>query len=356
MSRTEYSVSDIEAMLRGGTFRPSENLQIRLQAAFTRPAVIPLFHRSAMVAAIAVALIALVFVGVVVALSTKEKAAKVIYGVGAVYEAGLVHPINETQQIGDIAITIDWAYADWNQILVGYTTEGKANENERIEVNTVSAVLPNGDAVEGGPTAGYSEESVDSSVAAFKTPQELRELDTVNVQLVLRGQYVQYRTLFEVPADQAAPIETIIRGGEDFSFNLSIPMTRGRIIEVGKMVEARGYQVSLEQLVIAPSMTTAGLCFEVPNPIHYHDWIPIATLKTGINSYSGAGGQYQIGETHSCQRIEIGESVPLDRNRYIFRVDELVGFTYHGGEIVTTDMPPDKQWQIKGPWVFVLED
>ncbi|HEX9926707.1 MAG TPA: hypothetical protein VGD99_28935, partial [Anaerolineae bacterium] len=59
---------------------------------------------------------------------------------------------------------------------------------------------------------------------------------------------------------------------------------------------------------------------------------------------------------HSCQRIRIAESVPLDRNRYIFRVDELVGFAYHGSEIITTDMLPIKQWRINGPWVFVLED
>jgi hypothetical protein len=47
--------------------------------------------------------------------------------------------------------------------------------------------------------------------------------------------------------------------------------------------------------------------------------------------------------------------VPLDRDRYVFRVDELAGFEFAAGEIVTTDMLPEEEWRIKGPWVFILK-
>jgi len=103
-------------------------------------------------------------------------------------------------------------------------------------------------------------------------------------------------------------------------------------------------------------MTTARLCFEVPDPVHFRQWVSSVTLTAGSKGYSGAGDGYQAGEVYSCQRVEIQESVPLDRDRYVFRVDELIGFEFGAGEMVTTDMLPEDEWRVRGPWVFSLRD
>ena len=369
MSRDQYSVSDVEEMLQGGAFLPSEDLQIRVRSALRK--TVPAFPvpRFAWMAGLTVLVAALVLTGIVIALSPKEKAANVVYGISAVYKAGLVHPINETQQVGDISLTVDWVYADWNQILVGYTAQGRADEDAHVSAGIVSARLAGGTALEGDALAGYGEMGVNSSVAAFDMPEEVRYRETIDLQLVLRAAYEQYQTPTGtdptdeaqnpspsgVPSVQLEPFTIVTTDLGEASFELSIPVTPGRVIEVGQTVETKGYAVTLEQVIIAPSMTTARLCFEVPDPVRFRQWFSFVTLKAGLKGYSGAGDDYQVGEPFSCQRVEIQDSVPLDRNRYVFRVDELAGFEFHSGDIVTTDMLPEEQWRIEGPWVFTLD-
>jgi len=368
MSRDRYNVSDVEEVLQGGTFRPSDDLQIRVRYALRRPPTAFPVPRYAWMAGLTVLIAALVLTGIVIALSPKEKVASVVYGIGAVYEAGLVHPIDETRQVGDISLTVDWVYADWNQILVGYTAQGRADEGAHVSAGVVSASLAGGTPLEEGVTAGYGELGTDSSVAAFDMPEDVRDRQTIDVQLVLRAAYEQYPTPSGtdpteeaqdpspsgISSVQVESFTVITTGGGEASFELSIPVTPGRVIEVGQTVETQGYAVTLEQVVLAPSMSTAQLCFEVPDPVHFRQWYSFVTLTAGSKGYSGAGDDYLVGEPYNCQRVEIGESVPLDRDRYIFRVDELAGFEFHPGDTVTTDMLPEEQLRIKGPWVFTL--
>jgi len=369
MSQDRYSVSDVEEMLHGGAFRPSDDLQIRVRSALRKPPPAFPVPRYAWMAGLTVLVVALVLTGIVIALSPKEKAASIVYGIGAVYEAGLVHPIDETRQVGDISLTVDWVYADWNQILVGYTAQGRADHDIHVHTGVVSARLADGTALEGDAIAGYGEMGADSSVAAFDMPEDVRDRQTIDLQLVLQAAYEQYPTPSETdPAEedqnpspsgassvQLEPFAVITTGGGEATFEFSIPVTPGRVIEVGQTEEAKGYAVTLEQVIIAPSMTTARLCFEVPDPVHFRQWFSFVTLMTGSKGYSGAGDDYQVGEPYSCQRVEIGESVPLDRDRYVFRVDELAGFEFHPRDIVTNDMLPEEQWRVKGPWVFTLD-
>jgi hypothetical protein len=143
-------------------------------------------------AGLTVLIATLVLTGIVIALSPKEKAARIVYGMGAVYKAGLVHPVDETQQVGDISLTVDWVYADWNQILVGYTALGRADEDTHVSAGVVSARLPDGTTLEGGVTTGYGEMGADSSVAAFDMPEVMRDRQTIDLLPVLRAAYEQY--------------------------------------------------------------------------------------------------------------------------------------------------------------------
>lgn len=366
MSRVRYSVSDVEEMLQGGAFRPSDDLKIQVRTTLRKPLPALPFTRYAWMVGLTVLIAALVLTGIVVALSRKEKAARIDYGIKAVYETGLVHTIDETRQVGDISLTVDWVYADWNQILVGYSIHSPVDPNDQVEVQIVSAALSDGTVLKGGPKTGYDEMNIVSIVAAYEAPENLRSLEATGLQLVFRVEHFRYRTPSQIPeADMSEaqptrqaepmPVESMTTGGEETVIELSIPVTSGRIIEVAQTVEANGYAVTLEQVVLAPSMTIARLCFDVPDPVRFHHWYAFVTLTAGSKGYSGAGDDYQVGESYSCQRVEIQESVPLDHERYVFRVNELVGFEFHSGEIVTTDMLPEEQWRIKGPWVFTLD-
>jgi hypothetical protein len=368
MSRDRYSVSDVEEMLLAGTFHPGEDLQIRVRAALRKPAPSFPVPRFAWMVGLTVLLAVLVLAGIAIALSPKEKAAGIVGGIRSVYEAGLVHPTHETQQVGDISLTVDWVYADWNQVLVGYTAQGRAGDDARVGARILSARLADGTALGGDAIAGYGEMGADSSVAAFDMPKSMRDRQSIDLQLVLWAGYEQYQTptgmeqtedahnpsQAGVPFVQIEPVEVITTGRGEASFEFSIPITPGRVIEVDQTVESSGYAVALEEVVLAPSMTTARLCFEVPDPVNFRQWFSFVTVKTGFQSYRGAGDEYQVSMPFSCQRVEIRESVPLDRERYIFYVDELVGFEFGAGEVVTTDMLPEEQRRIKGPWVFRL--
>lgn len=364
MSHGPYSISDLEEMLQGGAFRPDEELRSRLRAELYKSTVRSPFRRTMLAAALTI-VAALILTGIVIAFSAKEKAANVVYGIGSVYNAGMVTEVNETWQVDDVSITVDWVYADWNQILVGYTAQSVSGGDEDVETQIVSAALSDGTVLTGGPTSGYGEAGIDSIVAAYDAPENVRGLDTVSLQLVLRAEHVQYRTPSETPEGKVSEgqptgraaamlVERVATGGKEISVELSIPVTAGRIIEAGQTAEAGGYQLTLKQLVLAPSMTTAKVCFPVPDPVKFRDWTPFVTLISGGRRFGGSGTGYQTGEAYSCQRVEIQESVPLDREQYVFRVDELAGFEFHPGDIVTTDMLPEEQWRIQGPWVFTL--
>ena len=57
---------------------------------------------------------------------------------------------------------------------------------------------------------------------------------------------------------------------------LSVPATPGRMIEVGQTVEAEGYVVTLDQVVIAPSVISARYTLEL-NPTEWvWDYLKIA--------------------------------------------------------------------------------
>lgn len=370
MSCEQYRISDVEEMLEGGSFRPSQDLQARVQVKLSKSAPafpIPwLTWRGSLIALLA----ALVLTGGVIALSAREQAVSIVDGIEAVYEAELVHPVNETRQVGEASLSVDWVYADWNQILVSYTAEGRVQENAGLRAEIVSARLADGTILEGGTKTGYSLSGVSSNVAAFNMPDRLRNLSSINLQFVLKALTEQTQTPMrtndttagqnqEAPVGSSVQLDPLTIVKTDLgstSFDLAIPVTPGRVIEVGQTIEAEGYEVTLEQVLLAPSMTTARLCFEVPDPVHFRQWVSSVTLTAGSKGYSGGGDGYQAGEAYSCQRVEIQESVPLDRDRYVFRVDELIGFEFGAGEMVTTDMLPEDEWRVRGPWVFSLRD
>jgi hypothetical protein len=374
-TRDKHDQSNVDTMLSGGTFHMSEplrqqlwdRLQTEIQKERSKPLHWPVF-RPALVA-VFVALFALVIISIaVVALSPKEKAASVVDGISEVYSGGLVRAVNETQTAGDISVTLDWAYADPNQILVAYTGQGASSdagapgEADRIEIQVLSAVLDDGAVLKGGPISGYTQPGTEATVAAFAMPENERNLETLQVRIKLKASHtrtVETPTPTRVsgaPTVQALiPMEVEHIGGGEVTFSVTIPVRPGRLIDVGKTVENKGIAVTLERVRLAPSLTIADLCFGVPDPQNYRDWVPIVTLSAAGREFSGAGSGYQVGATTICQRVQLRGSVPLDQTQYVLRVDELVGFKFGPGDSPTLEDHPEEQMRVKGPWEFEVK-
>lgn len=367
-TRKEYDRSEVEAMLRGGTFRPSAEMEHRLRTRLWGEQQIELRKMAhwpvsrPVLTAVFTMLAALAFITAVVALSPKEKAASVVNGIGVVYNAGLVQHVNDSQQAGDISLTVDWVYADWNHILVAYSAQGPAEDPDHIEIQVVTAVLDDGTALQGGPISGYTQPGTEATVATFVMPETIKSQEVLHMQIGLRASRPQYLEMpksepgSDTPAGQAAPVQIDWTGGGEVTFTLSIPITPGKVIEVDKTVDVQGIAAKLERVSIAPSSTIATLCFQVPDPEHYRDWIPIVSLSTAGKQFHGWGSSgYMVGDTYSCQQVNIWESVPLDQERYVFRLEELVGFKFGPGDSPTVNDQPEQQMRIKGPWVFDLK-
>ena len=361
---------EIDEMLSGGAFQPSEALRRRVSAALAAPAkrrffawpVAWSFQRRAFATGLTVLLAAALVTGVVVALSPQEKAAGVVEGVSAVYQGGLVHPLGETRQAGGVTVTVDWVYADWNQILVAYTAQGTGADVHRVESSVTAAELEEGALpmrTAGG--GGYAGANVDSQIASFPMPEQARDLGTVHLHLTVSAAVREYPTPAPTGESSAAlvgamvPMQIAPLDGGDVDFTLEIPVTPGRAIPVGRTVTANGIAATLNDVTLAPSMTTASLCFQAPDVEHYRNWSAVVTLYAGGQAFSGAGSGYLPGDANPCQRVEFQSSIPQDQASYTLRVDELVGFKFGPGDSPSAEDHPEEQMRVKGPWVFEVK-
>jgi hypothetical protein len=357
MDTKRYTTQDVEDMLRAGRFRPRADLAPAVQQ--ERQANRPPLRRLAAVAGIGLVIVALIAGGTAIALSTQEKAATgVDYGVKAVYEAGLIHPTEDkAQSVGGILIAVDWVYADWNQVLIAYTAQGQIEGDWRVEGEVVSAAIDGRTVEPPVRSMGYIETGTESNIATFDLPADLRSADSIDVEVVLGTTFTSYSTPRDQLPEEISTLDILRSGGGETAFTLNIPVMPGRILEAGESVEVKGYTITLDNVVLAPSMTTADICFDVPDPVNYLDWQAFTTLTANGEHYDGGtSGDYEIGATRSCQPVQFRYGIPLDRDRYVLTVDELYGSEYPPGATITTDDLPIDTIRVRGPWRFVLTD
>lgn len=356
MDAKQYTTHDVEDMLRAGHFQPPTDLRPVLHQ--ERQTNRPPLSRLAAVAGIGLVIVALIAGGTAIALSTQEQAAtRVDYGVKAVYEARLIHPVEESQSVNGILLGVDWVYADWNQVLVAYTAHGQVEGDWRVEADVVSAAI-NGRTVDPPIySMGFIETGTQSNIATLDLPADLRNTDSIDVEVVLDAAVVNYYTPRDQLPEGMSPLDVLRTGGGEATFTLNIPVTPGRVLEAGKTVESNGYTVTLDDVVLAPSMTTADLCFDVPDPVTYLDWHALTTFSAGrITAIGDTSTPYEVGSTVSCTHVKFRYGIPLDRDRYVLTVNELYGSEIPPGGPLTTDDLPIEDIRVRGPWKFVLTD
>ncbi len=362
---------EIEEILAGGQFRPDEKLRRKVKATIAAPQqrrYFPWpatwsFSRRALATGLSVLLAVALFTGVVVALSTQEKAANVLDGVSAVYQNHLVHPVGESKQAGDISVTLDWVYADWNQVLVAYTAQGPAGDGQavqRVTVSATSAVLADGTSLQHGLGGGYSEITTESTVSGFLLPKDARERESIHLRLNLNAAHVQYPTDDptlggDQPEGKAVTGQFTQSGGGDVAFDMDIPITPGKTFPVGQTVEAAGTSITLNDITIAPSMSIVSLCFQAPDSGQVRDWTVGVRLAAGGKEYFGVSGGTKNSVQTDCRQVQFLDSVPQDLASYTLRVDELIGSKFGPGDSPSPEEHPEELTRIKGPWVFEIK-
>jgi hypothetical protein len=329
--------------------------------------------------------------------------------------AGLVTPIDVDATINGVDVTINWVYADANQVIVTLTMRN-------LDYSNVPAdTLPAKEIVRVATSDG-GEFSYQSAYATFAdTPKGLANL-TVTTQF--------YPQVFKVSTEEPEIIDDYFAtlgpnmpttvdlqlmvdiatnvGPQDYSMippgepaELTLPVTvtlhPGITLTPQTTVTASDLDVTLQQLTITPSQTSFEVCYDLPDG---GDWQPVTALSINDQAAllfgSGLTERPTPQDTSRCSRLSYGAfydgspvtvtvtvealrtSMPETRDYWESVRDELathevvINVLMSGGRYYEMVSFPDTMsemeannllWQvaqnllprIDGPWTFILE-
>ena len=279
-------------------------------------------------------------------------------------ETHLAQEVNLSQTLDGVTVTLERVYADANQIVIGYTVKGLADQN--LEVSRMSLTDEQGRAfseMTGAGAAGTSEllgvqlppgeaayvTAFDASVVEGK-PERLRLHLTMHLVKLVPVDQTPVTPTVPLPEPSEAGVivalaqalrEEMVSG--PFTFDFSVPFIPGQTVEVQQTMEAAGVAMRLERVVVTPSETRAILCFEPPDDI---EWTLLADLDAGDGGalHGGVVGRPDDVSGRECHRVSYMESLTSKSGEWTLTVTELVG----------TDLSqiPSEDVRLAGPWVF----
>jgi hypothetical protein len=280
-------------------------------------------------------------------------------------EAHLAQELHLSQTLDGVTVTLERAYADANEIVVGYTVKGLTDQ--RLHVSRINLTDEQGTVFSEMAGAGVTGASdilgvqLPPGEGAYVTSFDASPVEGTPASLRLR---LTMHLAKLVPVDQAPPTPTTpltepssstvivvpamtlreeIVGGP-FTFDFSVPFIPGRTVEVQQTVEAAGVAVRLKRVVITPSETRATVCFE-PSDGGTREWTLIAALDAGDGQELFAGMVSRLsgdGEAN-CHRVTYPAALTRRSGLWTLTVTELIG---------CDPTRPGEDVRLAGPWVF----
>lgn len=278
-----------------------------------------------------------------------------------VEESHLAQELSLSQTIDGVTVTLERAYADANEIIIGYSVKGAA---EGVRIGRVTLTDEQGrtfSEIAGAGVLGASDllgVNLPPGEAAYLSAFDASPVEGAPAALRLRlAMYlVRWVTVEQDGATALPPAsddsQTIAPAltvreevvGGPFTFDFSVPFIPGRSVEVHQTVEENGVAMRLEKVVVAPSETRAIICF-APPPGADH-WTLLAELTAGeghrasasfVNPLDGAGEEL-------CQRVSFPEPLHNRAGLWTLEITELLG----------TDLTqiPTRDVRLSGPWTF----
>lgn len=219
-------------------------------------------------------------------------------GLDAVDQANMVTHLDQTQQAGDFTVTLQYAYADANRISLAYQAqvEQRFGELDTLTYGFTEAVLTDdaGHTFEmmfgGGGGGGGGGGSSDPDVIVMSTFMSDSSYDASVIEgspteLHLRLELALGSFRFEaIPAQggsggggggsseataesQLGPNTMLVATGDEVGrtvFEFSIPFNPGRVMDTPQTVTANGIEMTLQKVVVTPSLTRLNICYVPP--------------------------------------------------------------------------------------------
>lgn len=282
-------------------------------------------------------------------------------GLKAIYEQGLGHEIGISQSHEGYTVTLEWAYADGNRLILAYVIQGHAgtqytnlsSDHFSLTLRDTGEEIPFSQGMTGaaidqlGEFIGFDErdEIHTSDRSLLILTYDLSEIDTANrstldlqLEVTVYGVTLQQRT--QMPIDRFDDM----KDGPDasFIFDFSVDLTAERRIFNSPLdAHDQGVTVHLREVSVAPSQTRVVVCFTPPDSAR--QWTAIPQLMTADGEVPGGGAvrPYMDGE-ESCQDYTYYAGLFNYTGEWQLEITELVGF---GGS-------SEDQQRISGSWAF----
>lgn len=188
-------------------------------------------------------------------------------GLQTVSQENLVVHFDRVQQIDrNVAVTLQYGYADANRIVIAYDAEGTALPEENVNSFMLqSATLTddqghqftslNGSGGGGGGGGGGSSGGMSSFSSGQQDHYDASIIEDRPKALRLHLNLTYALAYTDKPEKQ---LQT--------SFDFTLPFNPGVVVEPEQTVNANGSTMTLRKMVIAPSLTRIELCYNAPAP------------------------------------------------------------------------------------------
>jgi hypothetical protein len=225
------------------------------------------------------------------------------------------------QTIKDVTVTLNWAYADANRLAVRFTITGvtlpegiRGSYQTGLREVTVTdhhgARLLGSEATQFQPGREPGSWVVTKSFGQSSRPFQEKALDLAmtiglggfTTPAIPKGHVL---TPGPIPGSLMAQIAPI----GDFTFRFTIPVYPAVRLEPNQPVRTGPITMTLHSLSVAPSLTAAVLCYNLPDN---GDWTPEAVLAGGSNEpvpdsgsgLYGASKQEMASQTSRCWSLD----------------------------------------------------
>lgn len=267
-----------------------------------------------------------------------------------IVEDNLGVPLNERQTVDGVTFTLERAYADEGNVVVGYSIEGFENWNSGYPTSGPTAMVDGSDRtfeyVGGGgigtdPTYNTKGGERLSDLAFFDPSNQLDPAAEHQFRFELK---LNRKTGGEEQGEGSSG-RTVI---DTLAFDFRIPVHKLDVTVVGQTVEASGMAVTLERVENSPARAEATFCFDPPRDKKY-TWVPLIERPNLSESdvFTNESPYYKKPErVTGCIEYNLFRSLYDDPGVHSVTVTELQGRS-------EVKVNPDET--IEGPWTFKFE-
>lgn len=216
-------------------------------------------------------------------------------------QAGMIASIGKSQTIKDVTVTLDWAYADVQRLVIGYsiqtkngvklqdlispfgTDQARLSDDKGAQFSFASGM---GAPAESTDHITTSTEFYPQALVPGKNPGEVMVDNhyfahpdptiTLKWELSLGG-FTVPEGIPPQPGSSLKPGETVPSAGT-FTFDFTIPLYPSLTRAPNQTVQAAGVTMTLQQISMTPTKTSVQVCYAAPDQ---RDWMPEGSVKIG---------------------------------------------------------------------------